>query len=100
MLRILFIPLPLPCPRRHQLQRKSKGAFVSHPLAEQSLHPTCIGCIEMIHFDILDMKRYDFLMQNMGSDVLCTSPPPNFSIADFLKGGYLPKFIPELQPFV
>lgn len=41
---------------------------------------SCIGCIEMIHFDILDMKCYDFLMKNMGLDVLCTPPAPRMSV--------------------
>lgn len=95
LLSIVFIALPLPCPRRYQLQCKSKRAFVSHPLAErggvlleQSLHSGCIGCIEIIHFDILNMKRYDFLMRNMGWDVLCTPPyhPPECQYCGFSEG--------------
>lgn len=46
-------------------------------LLDQSLHCSCIGCIEIIHFDILYMK-HDLLMKNMGLNVLCALPPPTF----------------------
>lgn len=108
LLSIVFIALPLPCPRRYQLQCKSKRAFVSHPLAErggvlleQSLHSGCIGCIEIIHFDILNMKRYDFLMRNMGWDVLCTPPyhPPECQYCGFSEGCVFAKIHPRAAAF-
>lgn len=71
-------------------------------LLEQSLHRSSIGCIEIIHFDILDMKRYDFLMKNMALDVLCTPPPPTLhqmSVLWIFEGRVFAKIHPRAAAF-
>lgn len=106
LLSILVLLLPHPYPGRHQLQSKSKGAFVSHPdttgdgmVLEQPLHASCIRCLDMIHCDILDMQHYHSAMKTMGW-LVCVLPPPDASVVEFLKGMWLPKSIPEVQPFL
>lgn len=71
-------------------------------LLEQSRHCSCIGCIKIIHFDILDMKHYDFLMKNMGLGVLCTPPPPTLhrmSVLWIFEGHVFAKIQPRAAAF-
>lgn len=92
MPNIFFIPLLLPCPRRHHFQCRSKGAFFSCPLTERCCAVGSVSSSQLywMHWNYsfwyFIYEAWSFNEKHGLECFVCSSPSylsPNVSIVDF-----------------